>query len=239
MNKKSLVIVPTYNEAKNIGPLVGQIFAILPSLSILFVDDNSPDGTLQRIEDVQKQHPMRIDVISRSGKLGLGTAYIAGFRWGLENGFDYFIEMDADFSHDPRYLPRFLELLETNDVVVGSRYIPGGGTKNWNWLRRLISRAGSFYARTVLGLRLIDLTGGFNAWRRNVLESIGLDRIKSEGYAFQIELKYRAHLKGFRIVESPIIFVDRLVGTSKMSKKIVWEAIYRVLMLRFGKHSEV
>lgn len=239
MNKKSLIIVPTYNEAKNIGPLVGQIFAILPSLSILFVDDNSPDGTLQRIEDVQKQHPMRIDVISRSGKLGLGTAYIAGFRWGLENGFDYFIEMDADFSHDPRYLPRFLELLETNDVVVGSRYIPGGGTKNWNWLRRLISRAGSFYARTVLGLRLIDLTGGFNAWRRNVLESIGLDRIKSEGYAFQIELKYRAHLKGFRIVESPIIFVDRLVGTSKMSKKIVWEAIYRVLMLRFGKHSEV
>jgi len=198
------------------------------------VDDNSPDGTGE-VADELARHDARVHVIHRPGKLGLGTAYITGFRWALERGFDYVFEMDADFSHDPKYLPEMLRTAERDaDVVIGSRYVDGGGTRNWGAVRQVISRGGSLYARTILGVGIRDLTSGFICWRRQALEGISLDRVRSSGYSFQIEMKYRALQAGFRVVEVPIVFVDRRVGASKMSRRIFVEALTRVWRMRLG-----
>lgn len=232
---KTLIIIPTYNEIDNIKKLVDEIFTQVDSQThVLICDDNSPDGTGD-LADVIAESNSRVHVLHRPKKMGLGTAYVAGFKYGLENGFDVMIEMDSDFSHDPKYLPIFQQEIEKNDAVLGSRYIPGGGVVNWGLGRRVLSRGGSLYARMILGLPFEDLTGGFNCWRRSVIEAIGPSTLKSDGYSFQIEIKYRAFKKGFRIREIPIVFEDRHLGQSKMSKKIVAEAMYRVLLMRLGE----
>jgi len=229
---KPIVIIPTYNEAENIGPLTSEIWQHAPGMHVCFVDDNSQDGTQQKIEEARKSAQGHVHVISRAGKLGLGTAYIAGFRWALAQGYDAIIEMDADLSHSPSDLPRIVKLLGQYDVVVGSRYIEGGGTANWGLSRKIISRLGSLYGRIALGLRIRDLTGGFNGWRAKVLQVIDVEQVRSEGYSFQIELKYRAVTAGFNVAEMPIIFTERRAGQSKMSGGIVLEAMYRVWQLR-------
>lgn len=232
---KALIIVPTYNEAENVRGIAEQLLAALPVADVLFVDDNSPDGTGAILDELAAANP-RVQVLHRAGKLGLGTAYIDGFRWGLSRAYEYLFEMDADGSHDPKYLPQMLALAEDGaDVVVGSRNIPGGGTVNWGLGRKLLSKGGSFYARTILGIDVRDVTAGFVCWRRHVLEALDLSRVDSNGYSFQIEMKYRALQKGFRIVETPIVFVDRRVGQSKMSRAIVAEALLKVWALRFGR----
>lgn len=233
---RSLVIIPTYNEIENIQALVEAVLASTsPDLHILVVDDNSPDGTGQLADLLSAKTPDRVHVLHRPKKMGLGTAYVNGFKWGLaEAKYDVLIEMDADFSHHPRYLPEMLKTLETNDVAMGSRYVPGGGTVNWGLGRKILSRGGSIYARLILGAPIRDFTGGFNGWRRPVLEVVSLDTLRSDGYSFQIELKYRAFLRGFRMKEFPIIFEDRKVGKSKMSKRIVFEALKRVWEFRFN-----
>lgn len=235
MSNKYLIVIPTYNEALNVEPLVKSIFSYAPEVSLLFVDDNSQDETQAKIRALSSQYPNKIYLLGRSRKLGLGTAYIAGFKWGLDRNFQILIEMDADLSHNPIYLKDFFKLLSTHDLVIGSRYIPGGGTENWNLIRRLISRAGSFYARSILGVKIEDFTGGFNAWHAKVLEQIGLDDIRSDGYVFQIELKYRAIMANFSYIETPIVFADRTKGQSKMSLSIVMEAVYKVFFLRAFK----
>lgn len=237
---KFLVVIPTYNEIQNLKPLITHVLEVanqhaklsgVEAVRILVVDDNSPDGTGLLADEIAKLEN-RVSVLHRSKKEGLGKAYVAGFNWGLENGYDVICEMDADFSHDPKHLVAFWKLLRTHDVVIGSRYVDGGGTRNWNAFRRLISRGGSLYARTILGMKVRDLTGGFNAWKREVLEAVDLSSVQSEGYAFQIELKYRAWKRGFRLVETPILFEDRTLGKSKMSQKIVIEAVLRVARMR-------
>lgn len=235
--QKPLVIVPTYNEAENVGSLVDEVFQAVPSLHILFVDDNSRDGTRDIIRQKQDQHPGTVHLIERPGKMGLGTAYLTGFAWALEKGYDAVIEMDADFSHNPKDLVRILSELGREAAVAGSRYVRGGGTVNWSLGRKIISRGGSLYAMSILRLPIRDLTGGFNGWSRPVLEKIDLKSIKSEGYAFQIEMKYRATLAGFKVSEIPITFVDRRAGQSKMSSKIVIEAMGRVWKLAFLRGS--
>ena len=235
---KPIVIVPTYNEVDNVGPLVGRIFAATPDIEILFVDDNSQDGTKAKIHDLMAQHPGKVHILQRAGKLGLGTAYVAGFRWAMAQGCDALIEMDADHSHDPKELIVFLDKLKAHDAVIGSRYCVGGATENWSFIRKCISLFGSLYSRTILGLEILDLTGGFNAWRRETLTSINIDLVRSEGYSFQIELKYRAQLAGKSIIEVPILFSERRAGKSKMSLAIVIEAMLRVWSLRTIK-SEV
>ena len=228
-----LIIIPTYNERDNIEDLLALIVRTDPAAHILIVDDNSPDRTFEIVEGLmQSLYPGRLFLLKRAGKLGLGTAYIAGFKWALARDYDYIFEMDADFSHDPKYLPDFLSAIQTHDVVLGSRYVPGGGVKNWGVIRKIISQGGSLYARTILGLSLRDLTGGFKCFRREVLQAIDLDGIKSNGYSFQIEMTYRAQCKGFRIIETPIIFEDRTAGKSKMSRKIFLEAVLMVWKLR-------
>ena len=229
---RSLVIIPTYNEVDNIADVSSLSLDVSGQIEILFVDDNSTDGTQDRIAEAQARFPGRIHLLSRSGKLGLGTAYIAGFKWALERGYGQVIEMDADLSHDPKDLGRILDLLRTYPVVVGSRYVAGGRTENWGLLRQLISRSGSLYSRLVLGFRVKDMTAGYVGWNRSVLETIRLDKVKSQGYGFQVELKYRAHRAGFAIHEMPIVFRDRIRGTSKMGANIVVEAIRRVFLLR-------
>jgi dolichol-phosphate mannosyltransferase len=229
---KPIVIVPTYNEADNVGTLVERIFATTPQIHVLFVDDNSQDETQSRIHELMARHPGKIHILKRAGKLGLGTAYVAGFNWSLAQGYDALIEMDADHSHDPKELVVFLDKLRTYDVVIGSRYCAGGGTENWSFIRKCISLFGSFYSRAILALDVHDLTGGFNAWRGETLRAINLDLVRSEGYSFQIELKYRAQLAGKSIVESPILFSERRAGQSKMSLAIVLEAMTRVWSLR-------
>lgn len=228
-----LIIIPTYNESDNIEKLLDVISRTDPAAHVLIVDDNSPDRTYEIVERLmQTSYPGRLFLLKRAGKLGLGTAYIAGFKWALARDYDYIFEMDADFSHDPKYLPAFLAAIEKHDLVLGSRYVPGGGVKNWGLLRKFISRGGSLYARTILGLSLRDLTGGFKCFRRQVLEAIDLDSVKSNGYSFQIEMTYRARCKGFRICETPIVFEDRTAGKSKMSRKIFLEAVLMVWKLR-------
>ncbi|MCA9522161.1 MAG: polyprenol monophosphomannose synthase [Myxococcales bacterium] len=227
----TLIITPTYNESENIKRLVSDVHGFVPECHILIVDDNSPDGTGD-IADALSAEDSRIHVLHRAGKLGLGTAYIAGFKYALEKGYETVQEMDADFSHQPKYLPDFQREIEHHDLVLGSRYVPGGGTENWGLIRQFISRGGNFYARAILGLGFRDLTGGFKCFRRHVLEAIDLDSIRSEGYAFQIECTYRAHKKGFSIKEIPIVFPDRTLGKSKMSKKIVAEAMLGVWRFR-------
>jgi dolichol-phosphate mannosyltransferase len=232
---QALIVVPTYNERDNVRGIAERLLAALPEAELLFVDDNSPDGTGALLDELAAAQP-RIHVLHRTGKLGLGTAYIAGFGWGLARGFDYLFEMDADGSHDPKYLPQMLALAEDGaDVVVGSRYVPGGGTQNWGLGRKILSRGGSLYARTILGIELRDVTAGFVCWRRAALEAIDLPTITSNGYSFQIEMKYRALRRHLRIVETPIVFADRRVGTSKMSRAILVEALRKVWELRFGR----
>jgi dolichol-phosphate mannosyltransferase len=228
-----LVIVPTFNERENLPRLVPLILAQDPSLEVLVVDDSSPDGTGQLAEEMAEAEP-RLHVLHREGKLGLGTAYLAGFRWGLEHGFDLLFEMDADFSHDPAHLPQFIAAMEGYDLVLGSRYLHGRVTVvNWPIGRLLLSYFANVYARVVTGLPLADATGGYKCFRREVLEALALDKVESNGYAFQIEMSFRAWKKGFRLREIPIMFVDRDIGESKMSKKIVREAVWRVWRLRW------
>lgn len=230
---KKLVIIPTYNERENIENIVRAVLAKDAGVEVLVVDDRSPDGTGEVVESMRRTES-RLHHLAREKKEGLGKAYIAGFRWGIESGFDALCEMDADFSHRPEDLVKLLKAIESIDFAVGSRYVPGGSTLNWGWLRRFISRGGSLYARWILGYPIRDWTGGFNIWRRQVLEEIGLSNIQSEGYSFQIELKYRALKHGYKGEEVPILFEDRRLGQSKMSMKIVIEAFYRVWMIRFA-----
>ncbi|MEJ2642073.1 MAG: polyprenol monophosphomannose synthase [Desulfosarcinaceae bacterium] len=235
-----LIVIPTYNEAQNIAGLIHRIQGILGSTlapHILVVDDNSPDGTCGIVSELTRHsYTGCISTLCRPQKLGLASAYVDGFQWGLAHDFDAMAEMDADFSHDPIYLPRMTGALKHHDFVVGSRYAAGGGVKGWQAWRRLVSRGGSLYAQSILGLPISDLTGGYNLWSRPVLERIGLDRIRSDGYSFQIELKYRAVRQGFRGIEIPIVFEDRFAGHSKMSRRIVWEAVWRVWQLRLTRH---
>jgi dolichol-phosphate mannosyltransferase len=227
------VILPTYNEAENLERIVAAILEhVPPSRRILIVDDNSPDGTGE-IADRLAASDESISVLHRGQKQGLGPAYLAGFRVALDGGAERIIEMDADFSHDPTYLPGLIAATERADLAIGSRYVPGGGITDWGPVRRFISRGGSAYARVALGLPVRDLTGGFKCFRRIVLETIDLDTIEARGYAFQVETTYRAIKSGFRVVEVPIVFKDRRDGTSKMSKSIVAEAMWRVPAMRF------
>jgi len=229
---KALVIIPTYNEKENIQNIVQAVMAQNLGVDVLVVDDSSPDGTGQIVQEMQKTNP-RLHLLTRPGKQGLGRAYIAGFNWGMEHGFEVLTEMDADFSHRPEDLGPLLATLKTNDFAVGSRYVNGGRTVNWGLLRKIISRGGGLYSRVILGYPLNDWTGGFNAWKKHVLQAIDLSTVTSNGYSFQIELKYKAMKKGFKGAESPIVFEDRRVGHSKMSLKIVLEAFYRVWLMRF------
>lgn len=234
---RTLIVVPTYNEIENLKSLTEAVMAVVPpEVDLLIVDDGSPDGTGQLADAISQQNP-RIQVLHRPRKMGLGTAYVNGFRWGMEKGYDAFIEMDADFSHDPKYLPRMLELLGTHDVVIGSRYVAGGGTVNWGLGRKILSRGGSLYSRLILGAGIRDFTGGFNGWHRKVLQAVDLGTLRSDGYSFQIELKYRAYLRKFRITEFPIVFEDRKVGKSKMNRRIVIEALGRVWGFRLRRGS--
>jgi dolichol-phosphate mannosyltransferase len=228
---RALVCLPTYNEQDNVVPMTEAILAATPDVDVLIIDDNSPDGTGQLADGIAAREP-RVKVLHRAGKEGLGKAYLAGFEWALGRGYDLILEMDADFSHDPKYLPGMLEAARSADLVLGSRNIPGGGTVNWGVGRKIISRGGSFYARTILGIPVRDLTGGFKCFHRKVLESIDLPTVECSGYAFQIELTFRALRRGFRVVEFPIVFVDRRVGQSKMSKRIVLEALGKVWSIR-------
>jgi len=234
--REALVCVPTYDEKDNVEAICKAILAASPELDVLVIDDNSPDGTGEIADRLAAQEP-RIQVLHRAGKEGLGKAYLAGFAWALARGYRLVLEMDADFSHDPRHLPAILAAAGDADLVLGSRYVPGGGTVNWGLSRRLLSRGGSLYARTILGLRVRDLTGGFKCFRREVLEAIDLGSVACTGYAFQIELTYRAVRRGFQVVEVPIVFADRRVGQSKMSKRIVLEALRKVWEIRSSPFS--
>jgi dolichol-phosphate mannosyltransferase len=232
-SERALVIVPTYNERENIERLVATVLGQDPSLEILVVDDGSPDGTGEIVDRISAQNP-RVHVEHRPRKMGLGTAYLAGFRWALARDYAYVFEMDADFSHDPAHLPQFLSAIQSCDLVLGSRYRNGRVTVvNWPMTRLLLSYCANIYARVVTGLQLGDATGGFKCFRRSVLEAIPLDQVRSNGYAFQIEMSFRAVRKNFRITEIPIVFVDRTDGVSKMSKHIVREAIWMVWRLRW------
>lgn len=228
------IVIPTYNERENIVALIERVLA-MPRFRVLVVDDSSPDGTADIVAELAAAEP-RIGLLVRPEKRGLGSAYVAGFRRALAEGAAYICEMDADFSHDPSYLPQLLAAAETAyDLALGSRYVPGGGTADWGAVRQFISRGGNLYARLILGLPVMDATGGFRCYRRRVLEAIDLDDIQSNGYAFQIELVYRTLRAGFRIGELPIIFPDRRVGRSKMSRRIVLEALINVWRLRFRR----
>ncbi len=233
---RTLVIIPTYNEKDNIAAIIGQVLAIDPGLEVLVVDDNSPDGTARIVTDLAAKES-RIHLLSRAGKLGLGTAYVAGFKRAVEMKVDNVVQMDADFSHNPKYLKIMLEKIKDADVVVGSRYIEGRiSVVNWPLHRLLLSYFANIYARWVTRLPIYDVTGGFKMIRRQVLEGINLDRITSNGYAFQIELNYIFNKKGFRSVEIPIIFTDREGGVSKMSKSIIREAVFKIWLFRFRKY---
>lgn len=232
---KNLVIIPTYNEIENIDRMIRTVFSLARAFDLLIVDDGSPDGTAAHVKLLQQEFPQQLHLEQRSGKLGLGTAYIHGFKWALAKDYEFIFEMDCDFSHDPNDLIRLLEACEKGaDVAVGSRYCKGGKISNWPWDRILMSYFASVYVRLILWLPVKDTTAGFKCYRRRVLESIELDKVRFMGYAFQIEMKYRAFKKGFRIVEVPIVFTDRVAGVSKMSTKIFKEAFLGVLQMRFS-----
>jgi dolichol-phosphate mannosyltransferase len=232
-SERALIIVPTYNERENISRLIQAVLDKDPRLEVLVVDDGSPDGTGDIVEQTGATN-QRVHILRRPRKMGLGTAYIAGFKWALEHSYSYVFEMDADFSHDPAHLPQFLKAIETADLVIGSRYREGKVTVvNWPIGRLLLSYFANVYARIVTGVPIWDLTAGFKVYRRAVLEAINLDKVRSNGYAFQIEMHFRTWRKKFRVVEMPIVFVDRTEGTSKMSGHIVREAIFMVWRLRF------
>ncbi|MDO8998741.1 MAG: polyprenol monophosphomannose synthase [Bacteroidota bacterium] len=233
---KNLVIIPTYNEIENIEKMVRTVFSLQRNFELLIVDDGSPDGTANTVKELQKQFPNKLHIEERIGKLGLGTAYIHGFKWALARDYDYIFEMDCDFSHNPNDLVRLLETCESGaDVAVGSRYCKGGKISNWPLGRILMSYFASVYVRIVLWIPIKDTTAGFKCYKRKVLETIDLDAIRFMGYAFQIEMKYRAYKKGFKIVEVPIVFTDRILGESKMSTKIFKEAFLGVIQMRFAK----
>jgi len=228
---KTLIIVPTFNELDNITKLIPDLLSRTANPDILIVDDNSPDGTSDFIQRLAVNND-RIHLLKREKKMGLGTAYIEGFKFALKNNYDFIFEMDADYSHDPKEIPNFLNAIQDNDLVLGSRYSNGVNVVNWPMRRLLLSYFANIYTRLITGLPVKDATGGFKCFRRKVLETINLDRVKSNGYAFQIEMTYKAFKKGFRIKEIPIIFIDRMKGKSKMSKRIVREAIFMVWKLR-------
>jgi len=231
---KILVISPTYNERKNIKRLVDMVLGENPEFHLLIVDDNSPDGTGRKVEKLQKKYT-NLFLETRLKKSGLGTAYIFGFKWALENKYDYVIQMDADLSHNPKDLPLIVKKLKNYDLVIGSRYIKGISVVNWPLRRLMLSYGANAYSRVVTGMPIMDGTGGFKAWKSNVLASIDLDSVKSQGYSFQIEMNFRAWVKGYKIKEIPIIFSDRTIGQSKMSRTIVYEAIFMVWRLRIWK----
>jgi dolichol-phosphate mannosyltransferase len=231
---RTLIVVPTYNERDNLAPLVEAIHVQLPEAQILVVDDNSPDGT-GTLADELAEREERLSVLHRPGKLGLGTAYVEAFQWALREGFDVVVEMDADFSHDPRYLPELVAGLPSADLVLGSRYVAGGGTRNWSGFRQFISRGGNWVARVGLGVKTRDATGGFRAFRRSTLEQLNFDNLQLRGYGFQIEVVYEIESLGLRIKEIPIVFVERASGESKMSKDIVLEAVLHILERRIRK----
>jgi dolichol-phosphate mannosyltransferase len=230
----TLIIIPTYNEKENLPTLASRLRETVPGAHLLIVDDGSPDGTGAMADAMAEKDP-HVHVLHRTSKDGLGRAYLAGFAWGLSQGYARLVQMDADLSHDPSDVPKLLAAAESADFALGSRYVAGGGTVNWGLVRRILSRGGSLYARTILGLPHHDLTGGFKCWNRRVLEAIDLPTIRSNGYSFQIEMTFRAIRKGFRAVEVPIVFTDRVDGVSKMSKRIVFEAVGMVWRLRFSK----
>ncbi len=230
--KRALIIFPTYNEKENIERIVEDVLKQDEIIEVLIVDDNSPDGTGDIADRIAEDNP-RIHVEHRAEKSGLGTAYIHGFKWAIAHSYDYVFEMDADYSHKPEYLPHFLEAIKDNDLVLGSRYISGVNVINWPMSRLLLSYYANVYTRIVTGLPVCDATGGFKCFRREVLEAIDLDKVRSNGYTFQIEMSMRAYKRGFKIREIPIIFVDREHGHSKMSKKIVREAVWMVWWLRW------
>jgi dolichol-phosphate mannosyltransferase len=233
---KNLVIIPTYNEKENIQKMVEKVFSLKPDFDLLIIDDGSPDGTAEIVKTLQQKFADRLHLLQRQGKQGLGTAYIVGFKWAIERKYDYIFEMDCDFSHDPNDLPRLLHACENGaDVAVGSRYCKGGKVKNWPIGRILMSYFASVYVRLILWINIRDTTAGFKCYKRHVLETINLDNIKFMGYAFQIEMKYASLKKGFKIVEVPITFIDRIEGVSKMSSKIFEEAFIGVIQMRFGK----
>jgi dolichol-phosphate mannosyltransferase len=229
---EALVCIPTYNERDNLGPITEAALQAEPRADILIIDDNSPDGTGALADALSKAEP-RLFVLHRPQKEGLGRAYLSGFQWALERGYSYILEMDADFSHSPSDIPRLVDAARAGaDLAIGSRYISGGGTVNWGLGRRVLSRGGALYARTILGIAVSDLTGGFKCFRRRVLESLDLSDIRSAGYAFQIELTYRTLKKGYAVHEVPIVFEERRVGQSKMSSRIFLEALALVWKLR-------
>jgi len=233
MSERALVVIPTYNERANIERIIPAVLAQDERLEVLVVDDGSPDGTGEIVDSIAASNS-KVHAIHRAGKLGLGTAYLAGFKWAIEQNYDFVFEMDADFSHDPVHLPQFLHAIRDADLVLGSRYRKGKVTVvNWPMTRLMLSYGANLYARVVTGLPLDDCTGGFKCFRRSVLEAVNLDSVRSNGYAFQIEMSFRAWQNGFRIVEIPIVFVDRTEGESKMSKKIIREAVWMVWRLRW------
>lgn len=232
---KRLVIIPSYNEKENLKELIPVVLGIDSRLSILVVDDNSPDKTAALVQEQMASFRKRLFLLSRPTKMGLASAYIEGFKWGLGEGFDFLMQMDADWSHSPKYLGKMLSLADRADLLIGSRYVDGGRVANWSGFRRLVSRGGNFYARAVLGLSTKDLTGGFNGWHGQVLKSISLETICSNGYSFQIELKHRAAKLGVKILEFPIVFEERRAGQSKMSGKIIFEAIWKPWHMKFGR----
>ncbi|MFC2031610.1 polyprenol monophosphomannose synthase [Chloroflexota bacterium] len=236
---KIMVVIPTYNEASNLPILVGDLLSLgVPDLCVLVVDDNSPDGTGQVADDLAERYPDHLQVMHRPGKMGLGTAYIAGFRHALEQGADLIIQMDADFSHSPAYIPQFVEAIEGYDVVVGSRYVSGGSLdERWSWWRYLLSWwANSVYTRLILGVRVRDATAGFKCWHASTLEGIGLDQVRSNGYVFQVEMAYLTEKLGYRFLEIPIHFEDRHIGQSKMTNPVKIEAALRTFEIRW-RHS--
>jgi dolichol-phosphate mannosyltransferase len=234
---KTLAIIPTYNEADNVGRLIVELIVIDKDLDLLFIDDNSPDGTALIIKKAQEDYKGRIHLIEREGKLGLGSAYVAGFEFALKHDYEFICEMDADFSHDPQDLPKLIEAVQQNetDVAIGSRYHNGISIINWPLSRLILSYSANLYARIITGLPVKDTTAGFKCFRRSVIESIPLNRIKSNGYAFQIEMHYRAWVRGFRLKEVSIIFRERQIGVSKMSKSIIFEAVWMVWGLKLRR----
>ena len=229
---RSLVIIPTYNEAENITRLIPTVLGQAPNIDVLVIDDNSPDGTAGLVRNMIKMDT-RIHILERLKKMGLGTAYVEGFKFAIDHGYDYVFEMDADFSHSPKEIPKFLKKIQEHDLVLGSRYVNGVRVLNWPMRRLLLSYSANVYTRFITGLPVHDATGGFKCFRRAVLEAIDLEKVRSNGYAFQIEMSFKAWKKGFRVAEIPIIFLDRRSGVSKMSRKIVYEAIFMLWTLRF------
>lgn len=229
------VVLPTYNEAENLPRMVQELLSLpVEGLSILVVDDDSPDGTGHLAEELARRFPGRVRVIHRKGKLGLGTAYVQGFQAALAGGADYVVQMDCDFSHDPAIIPQFIALMRDYDVVIGSRYAPGGRVDaRWSKWRKVLSKAANIYARLIAGIRVRDATGGFKCFRRRALEGLDLQRIRSDGYAFQVEMNYICQQRGYRIAEVPITFADRLCGQSKMSMRIIREAMWRVWQIKW------